>query len=235
MSDPREVSGPGRCQVLVIEENAGYCVVIDACLRLAGCRVDVVPSPDLAFPVLERHRFDLIVWGVSAPPYDRRIEVIPELRLRTEAPLIILDEVDETAQFDLEAGADQWLHKPFAPGALVGAVRATLRRSASSIIDVASHVEIQGIVLDGRKRVLTFDGREVTFTRQEWDLLSILVSHPDRFLGSREILRLGWQVGEHGPEQLRTYVRRLRDKLEPLQLPCRLLSQHGQGYSLAFY
>ena len=163
-----------------------------------------------------------------------RSEVIPEFRLGTEAPLIILDDVSQNARLDLEAGADQWLHKPFAPGALIGSIRAALRKSASSIIDVASHVEIQGIVLDGKRRKLSFHGRDVAFTRQEWGLLSILVSHPNRFLGFREILRLGWQVGGHGPEQLRTYVRRLRAKFEPLDLPCRLLSQHGQGYSLVF-
>ena len=49
-----------------------------------------------------------------------------------------------------------------------------------------------------------------------------------------EIIRLGWRAGEHAAEQLRTYVHRLRHKLEPLDLPCQLLSQHGQGYCLTF-
>jgi DNA-binding response OmpR family regulator len=235
MSDQLEAGGAGRCHVLLIEEDEGYRTVIEACVGLAGCRLDWVSNPNLAFAALEHHRFDLVVWGTSSVHAGRGGEVIPELRLRTEAPLIVLDDVFETAQLDLEGGADLWLHKPFAPGALVGSIRAALRRSASSIIDVASRVEIRGIVLNGRRRTLSFDGQDVSFTRQEWDLLSILVSHPDRFLGSREILRLGWQVGAHGPEQLRTYVRRLRDKFEPLNLPCRLLSQHGQGYALVFH
>jgi len=233
MSDLRESTDAGRCRVLVMEEDEGYRAVIEACIELAGHRAAVVTSPDQAFPALERQGFDLVVWGVSTAQDDRR-EIISELRLRTEVPVVVLDEVAEAAQSALEAGADHWLHKPFVPGVLVWAMRAALRKSASSIIDLASHVEIQGIVLDGRKRVLTFAGREAAFTRQEWDLLSILVSHPDCFLASREILRLGWRVGGHGPEQLRTYVHRLRDKLEPLNLPCRLLSQHGQGYSLDF-
>jgi DNA-binding response OmpR family regulator len=91
-----------------------------------------------------------------------------------------------------------------------------------------------GMTLDGGRRMLVFARSEVSFTRQEWDLFSILFSHPDCFLGAREILRLGWRAGDHAAEQLRTYVHRLRQKMEPLDLPCRLLSQHGLGYCLLF-
>lgn len=223
-----------RCHALLIEADEAYRVVIAGCVQLAGCRVDHVSNPDAAFPALERQNFDLVVWGVPNGHSDRRCEVISEVRLRSEAALVLVDGSSEMAQLDLETGADQWVPKPFVPGALVGSVRAALRKSASSIMQVASRIEVRGMVLDGKRRILTFDGTEVTFTRQEWDLLSILVCHPNRFLGAREILRLGWRAGEHGSEQLRTYVHRLRQKLEPLELPCHLLSQHGQGYCLIF-
>jgi DNA-binding response OmpR family regulator len=95
-------------------------------------------------------------------------------------------------------------------------------------------MEIRGMVLDGNARRLSAGGREVAFTRREWDLLSILVNHPNRFLGAREILRLGWRAGDHEAEQLRTYVRRLRRKLESVEVPFELLSEHGLGYCLAF-
>ena len=223
-----------RCQSLLIEADEAYRVVIEACLGLAGCRVEVVSTPDGAFPVLERRRFDLVVWGVSPPPSNRRREVIGELRHRTEAPLVLVDAGLEMAQLDLEAGADQWVPKPFAPGALIGALRAALRKAALPVMDITSSVSIHGMVLDGRRRHLTFAGREVEFTRQEWTLLSILVRRPNRFLSAREIVRLGWRAGVHEPDQLRIYVRRLRQKLEPLGVPCRLVSQHGQGYCLEF-
>jgi DNA-binding response OmpR family regulator len=224
-----------RCRTLLIEDDESYRAVIEACVRLAGCRVEVASDPDHAFAMMEQQRFDLVVWGLSPGQCDSRSAIISELRLRTEAPLVLVDGGLEMAQLDLEAGADQWLPKPFVPGALVGSIRAALRKSASSIIDIASRVEVRGMVLDGKRRKLTFGESQVGFTRQEWDLLSILVSHPDRFLGAREILRLGWRAGNHGPEQLRTYVHRLRQKLEPLGLPCRLLSQHGQGYCMSFH
>jgi DNA-binding response OmpR family regulator len=165
---------------------------------------------------------------------NNRSEMISELRLRTDAPLVLIDAGPATAQLDLEAGADQWLSKPFVPGTLLGSIRAALRKAASPNISFGARLEIRGMVLDGEQRTLTLDARQASFTRQEWDLLVVLISHPNHYLGARDILRLGWRAGEHGPDQVRIYVRRLRAKLGPLELPCRLLSKHGQGYCLSF-
>jgi DNA-binding response OmpR family regulator len=234
MLERRGTGAGDRCRALLVEADEAYGVAIAACVRLAGCNVTTVTSPDRAFGELDRQRFDLVVWGVSPGHAPRRREVIAEVRLRTDAPLVMVEGGSDMAQFGLEMGADQWVPKPFVPGALVGSVRAALRKASTPVVLVASRVEIRGIVLDGRRRGLTYAGREIVFTRQEWDLLSILVSHPDRFLSAREILRLGWRAGDHGPEQLRTYVHRLRQKFQPLNLPCRLDSQHGHGYCLTF-
>ena len=85
MSDQHEARSAAACQVLLIEEDEAYRAVVEACVRLAGCRVDWAPSPGLALPMLERQRFDLVIWGVSTLHGDRRGEVIPEFRLGTEA------------------------------------------------------------------------------------------------------------------------------------------------------
>ena len=78
---------------------------------------------------------------------------------------------------------------------------------------MASRLAIRGMVLDGGRRNLSFSGSEVFFTHQEWDLLSILISHPERFLAAQDILQLGWRAGEHAAEQLRKCVHRLRASL----------------------
>jgi DNA-binding response OmpR family regulator len=90
------------------------------------------------------------------------------------------------------------------------------------------------MALDGNARSVSFKGAKAAFTRQEWDLISILVDHPNRYLTAAEILRLGWHAGQYGPEEVRIYMRRLRRKMEPLKLPCSLASKHGFGYSLNF-
>ena len=234
MLDHENGARGGRPIALLIETDEAYRAVITASLRLAGCRVDTASTADAALSVLEKRSYDLVVWGVSSGDSSRRCEVISEVRLLTEVPLVLVDGSPDVAQLDLESGADQWLPKPFVPGALIGAVRAALRKAASPVVGVASRLEMRGMVLDGKTRRVSCRGRVVAFTRQEWDLLSILVNYPNRYLGAREILRLGWRAGDHEAEQLRTYVRRLRQKLEPLEAPCQLLSEHGLGYCLAF-
>jgi len=97
---------------------------------------------------------------------------------------------------------------------------------------LASRVEIKGVVLDAAGRTLDVAGERVSFTSQEWDLLAVFLSHPNRFLAAREIIRLGWRAGAHEVEQIRTYVWRLRRKLEPLHVPFRLVSHHNRGYCL---
>jgi len=100
------------------------------------------------------------------------------------------------------------------------------------MMHMATRVEIRGMTFDGERQTLQFDGQQVSFTDQEWALLAVLLSHPNRFLSAREIIRMGWRAGEHEAEQLRVYVRRLRLKLDPLDIACRLVSQHNRGYCL---
>jgi DNA-binding response OmpR family regulator len=218
----------------LIEADEAYRAVIGACVRLTGCRTQSVRTPSVAYTALARRRFDLVVWGAAEADSERHGAIISELRLRTEAPLVLIASEFGTVQWDFEAGADQYLPKPFVPGALVGSIQAALRRSMSPIVPAAVRMEVRGMVLDSEGRQLSMRGRHVELTRQEWDLLLILVSHPNRFLRAREIIRLGWRTGQYGPEQVRIYVRRLRRKLEPMALPCSIVSRHGQGYSLAF-
>jgi DNA-binding response OmpR family regulator len=199
---------------------------MEACLKLAGCQVEVAPDPSQAFSALERHPFDVVVSGIACD--------IAEIRLRTQAPIVLVHDEGKLVHESLEAGADRWLPKPFVPSVLIGSVRAAVRSAASSTVPSLPHIEIRGMVLDGMTKMLRVGEDELALTRQEWRLLYILASHPNRFLGAREILRLGWQAGEHGSDQLRTYVHRVREKLAPLQLPCRLISQHGSGYCLMF-
>jgi DNA-binding response OmpR family regulator len=216
----------GACNALLIEPDEGYRVAMEACLRLAGCQVEVAADVKQAFSALEQHPFDVVVSGIACD--------ISEVRLRTSAPIVLVHDDGKLVHASLEAGADRWLPKPFVPSVLIGSVRAAVRSAASSTVPSLPHIEIRGMVLDGMTKKLRVGEHELALTKQEWRLLYILASHPNRYLGAREILRLGWQAGEHGSDQLRTYVHRVREKLAPLQLPCRLVSQHGSGYCLMF-
>jgi DNA-binding response OmpR family regulator len=217
--------------VLIIEADEAYKAVIETCARLANCRAEAVSNLQLALPKLESESFDALIWGLPAEE-DRWSEEVAKLRARTDARVLLLADHFEAAQAADEGAADQILPKPFIPSVLVVALKAALGRSPSLIMHLASRVEIKGMSFDGEKRTLQFNGEQVSFTIQEWDLLAVFLSHPNRFLSAREIIRLGWRAGDHEAEQVRIYVRRLRLKLEPLNVGCRLVSQHNRGYSL---
>jgi two-component system KDP operon response regulator KdpE len=221
----------GSGAVLVVEADEAYRAVIETCAALADCRAEPAADVAAALARLEGASFDALIWG-SGPEEDRHSETVALLRARTDSHVLLLAEHFEAAQSAYDAGADQVLPKPFIPSALVGALRAALRRSPALMMHLASRVEIKGMTFDATERTLQLDGARVSFTVQEWDLLAVLLSHPNRFLTAREIVRLGWRAGAHEVEQLRTYVRRLRQKLEPLDIPFRLVSQHNRGYCL---
>ena len=217
--------------VLVVEADAAYRAVIETCVRLADCRAEAVTGLAAALERLGEASFHVLVWGCD-PEEDRYADTTALLRARTDGSVLLLAEQFDAAQSAHDAGADQVLPKPFVPSALVGALRAAVRRPPALMLHLASRVEIKGVVFDAAGHTLQFDGATVSFSAQEWDLLAVFLSHPNRFLAAREIIRLGWRAGAHEVEQLRTYVRRLRQKLEPLGVPFRLVSQHSRGYCL---
>ena len=221
----------GSGAILLVEADEAYRAVIETCVRLADCRAEATTDLAAALARLEGARFDALIWG-TGPEEDRHAESVGLLRAGTDAHLIVLADQFEIAQSAHEAGADQVLPKPFVPSTLVGALRAALRRSPALMMHLASRVEIKGIVFDAAGRSLQRDGTQVSFSTQEWDLLAVFLSHPNRFMTAREIIRLGWRAGAHEVEQLRTYVRRLRQKLEPLNVPMRLVSHQNRGYCL---
>ncbi len=221
----------GSGSVLVVEADEAYLAVIETCVRLADCRAQAVSDIAAALARLEEASFDALIWG-SGPEEDRYSETVAVLRARSDARVLLLADQFDAARLADDVGADHVLPKPFIPAALVGALRAALRRSPALMMHLASRVEIKGMTFDAGGRTLQFEGAHVSFTAQEWDLLAVFLSNPNRFLTAREIVRQGWRAGAHEVEQLRTYVRRLRQKLEPLGISLRLVSQHNRGYCL---
>lgn len=224
---------PGQAKlprVLVVELNPMYRSVISHLVELAGGQWESVAEIDAGRKLLAGSRkFDLVIIGVDPDsPIDP--DILSEIR--SLAPIIMLDQTYNGALQTYEAGAEQILPKPFVPDALVGAIRVELRAAGpSSVVPLASKIELGGLVFDVKRRAILREGTEVRFTKREWEVLSFLLASPQSYFPAEEILAQTWG-SDASPEQLRSYVTRMRLKLSPFKQWCQLVSEKGLGYAL---
>lgn len=219
-------------RALAIEGNEEYRAVITCCAGLADVAVETVATVSGGVRRLQEAEFDLVIWGVS-PGDPRRSSVIAGIHEESTASLIVLDEEQQEARASYEAGADHILPKPFHPGQLVGAIKAALRGPGpTSVVPLATRIELAGTVLDSQARTITTGERSVTFSRRDWELLTFLLANPGQWFSAEELVRLAWRSPRASPEQLRSYVLRLRRRMDGLHLPFCLTSQQGRGYRL---
>lgn len=187
----------------------------------------------------ETHLPDLILLDLGLPDIDG-LEVLCRLRKWISIPIIVLSargqEQDKVTALD--AGADDYLTKPFVVGELLARIRACLRRSPLLTEDGGkeSIFETGGLRVDLVKRQVFLDQQEVRLTPIEYRLLCELIRHAGKVLTHRHLLKEVWSV--RNPDQLhyvRIYVHQLRQKIEknPVR-PLYLLSEPGVGYRLAF-
>ncbi len=204
-------------------------------INLRARKYDVVLAPDGATALRQASSAlpDLVVLDLGLPDMDGT-EVIHGLRGWTSVPIVVLSarEGQEDKVEALDAGADDYLTKPFGMDELLARVRAALRRAQP--VDDLPVVTTDRFTVDlAAKRVTTPDG-EVRLTPTEWHLLEILARHPGKLVGRRQLLTEVW-----GPayatesNYLRVYVAQLRRKLEadPSE-PRHILTEPGLGYRL---
>jgi len=176
---------------------------------------------------------DAIVLDLGLPDMDGT-EVLRRLREWSHVPVLVLSvregEADKIAALD--AGADDYLTKPFGGGELLARVRAIMRRIASS--NEPAIVRLGEIELDQAARTVTRKGEIVHLTSKEYGLLRLLVQHRGRVVTHRQILRELWGPNsEENTHYLRVFMTHLRQKLEPVPAsPRHLKTESGIGYRL---
>jgi two-component system KDP operon response regulator KdpE len=161
--------------------------------------------------------------------------VCTEIRKWSTAPILVLSaHHSEKEKVDLlEAGADDYVTKPFGPGELRARVRAQVRRaSLSEIPGTRGVVEIGDLVIDTAKRIVRRNGVDVHLTPTEWDLLRAFLKDAGKTLTHRQLFRSVWATSSGDPQQyLRVYVANLRRKLEPDPIrPQLIMTEPGVGY-----
>ena len=220
-------------RVLVVDDESAIRRYLRVSLPAHGYIVFEADSGSAALSEVLAHRPDLVILDLGLPDMDG-VEVTRLLREWTQIPILILSvreqEVDKIAALD--AGADDYLTKPFGTGELLARMRVLLRRSSQSKVEPIFAVDDLAVDL-GRRRV-TLEEREIQLTPTEYDLLRVLVTHAGKVLTHHQLLRQVWGTGyEQEIHMLRVNVSNLRRKIEPdATRPHYILTEPGVGYRL---
>jgi two-component system KDP operon response regulator KdpE len=245
-ASPRPVAGPAAApvpatRVLIVDDEPAMLRALLINLRARSYDVTTAPTGRAALAEAARRPPDAVILDLGLPDVEG-IEVIRELRGWSRAPVIVLS--GRTGSGDkigaLDAGADDYVTKPFSMEELLARLRAVLRRDESAphvtrvrigrcVVDLDAHTVVDSTVVDNTGT----DGTgAVRLTPTEWRLLEILLRSPGRLVGSRLLLQNVWGPGfENNTNYLRYHMARLRRKLEEYPArPRHLLTEPGMGY-----
>ena len=221
--------------ILVVEDESAIAELISINLRHAGFEVTIASTSDQAQSEINHVLPDLVVLDWMLPGQSG-LALAKQWRAHArtrELPIIMLtaraEEVDKIS--GLDAGADDYLTKPFSTSELLARIRAVLRRKAPEALDTL--VDVGGLKLDPATRRVSRDDREVRVGPTEFRLLHFFMTHPERVHSRSQLLDRVW--GDHVFIEERTvdvHVKRLREALEPVQCSRMIETVRGAGYRL---
>jgi len=219
-------------RVLVVDDEPQILRALAINLRARGYDVATAGTGADALASAAAHHPELVVLDLGLPDLEGT-EVIAGLRGWTRVPILVLSgRTDSTDKVQaLDAGADDYVTKPFGMDELLARMRAMVRRAGHPEVELPE-VSFDEVTIDLAARKVTRDGTEVRLTPTEWHLLEVLVRHPGRLLSQRQLLAEVWGPGyENAHGNLRLYMGQLRRKLErdPAR-PVHLLNEPGMGY-----
>ncbi len=220
-------------RILVVDDDQHITLVLRSGLTKHGYDVRVAAEGESALELFQAWTPDLVVTDVSMPNVNG-LELCRRLRAISRVPIIVLSvKGDESLKIEvLDAGADDYVTKPFGIGELLARVRAALRRSPVAADDEEAIIEEGDFRVDPQARDVSVAGKDVHLSPKEFDLLLYFIRHPGKVLTHRTLLAKIW--GGNSVEQteyLRVFVRHLRKKIEPDPArPCYILTDPWVGY-----
>ena len=221
--------------ILIVDDEPQIRRVMRTTLVTHGYEVTDARSGDEAVEIFRPDKYDLVLLDMNMPGMTG-VEACRAIRVGSDVAIIMLtvrnsqkDKVDA-----LDAGADDYVTKPFSMPELLARIRAALRRAAVSAEFEATHLQLGHIEIDFKSRQVISRNEQVRLTGKEFDLLCYLAARPNRTVTHRELLQAVWGP-DYGGEQeyLRVFVNRLRKKIERLPAsPKFLLTEPWIGYRL---
>ena len=220
----------GRPRVLVCDDELQILRGLKIVLRDAGFDAVVTQAAAQALDAAALHPPDAAIIDLVLPDGDG-VDVCRQLRGWSQMPIIVLSAVGEEdiKIAALDAGADDYITKPFGPRELIARLNAVMRRAASNVDEPT--IRVDGLEIDLAARCVRRDGEAVHLTPTEYDLLRILVRNRGRLLTHRMLLSEVWGPQYADDTQaLRTHIANLRRKLEPGGEPHYIRTDAGVGY-----
>lgn len=221
--------------VQVVEDDPAIVRLLRRNLELDGFEIIVSNDAVAALDQFEDKNPDLVLLDIGIPQLSG-LEVCRHLRINSDVPVVIVTSsgMDDDVVKGLEAGADDYVSKPFNGRVLRARVQAVLRRKNIRLATKEDQFQWNGLVVNFDKRKVTLQGAPVHLTPIEFKLLSILVQFNGKVLTSQYLLAEVWGPDyEFDVQILRTHVSRLRRKIEgPSGSPDLILTEPGVGYSL---
>jgi two-component system KDP operon response regulator KdpE len=221
-----------RSRILVVDDELQIARVLKTSLQAQGYEVKTAPDGEAGYNAAMDWLPDLIVTDLSMPAMNG-VELCRAVRERSRIPIIVLSvRGEEKSKIDaLDAGADDYVTKPFSVNELLARVRANLRRVASSEQSSQEVIEQGDFYVNPESRQVRVAGKEVRLTPKEFDLLVFMARHPNKVLTHRVLLNAVWG-GEsvQQPEYLRVFINQLRKKIEPKETPRYILTDPWIGY-----
>lgn len=223
-------------RVLVVEDDREIRTLLQSSLGAEGFTVQTAVTVSEASALLQHSLPDLVLLDLGLPDGDGT-QLVRELRGRHSLPVLVVSARHQEAEKVklLDAGADDFITKPFSVQELLARIRVALRHRGTTLEPHAKLHERAGLRMDLESRVITVDGAPVHLTPTEYNLLARLARTPGKVVTHRQLLADVWgpEFTEH-THYLRLYMAQLRAKLErePAE-PVHLLTETGVGYRLA--
>ncbi len=217
--------------IMVVDDDQDLAEMLGIVLTGSGYEVDLVSSGDQVMPLFETHEPDLILLDVMLPGLDG-VEVCKAIREKSMVPIVMLTAKDDTQDvvLGLEAGADDYIVKPFNPNELIARLKVRLRRSSTNV--EAKQLRIGDVLIDQVAHSIVKKDKVIPLTRLEFDLLLALAREPGRVFTREALLDEVWGYQNATDTRLvNVHVQRLRAKIEAdVNNPLIIQTIRGVGY-----
>ncbi|OLB80654.1 MAG: DNA-binding response regulator [Actinobacteria bacterium 13_2_20CM_2_71_6] len=218
-------------RILVVDDDRQLLRALRINLTARGYDVQLAPDGVTALAMAARQPPDLVIVDLGLPDMDG-VEVVEGIRGWSTVPVIVLSarHLEQSKVRALDAGADDYVTKPFGMDELLARVRAALRRASPALEEPV--VRTDAFAVDLAAKRVTRDGHDVRLTPTEWHVLEVLIRHSGKLVPHRQLLQEVWGPRyESETNYLRVYLAQLRAKLEPDPArPRHLLTEPGMGY-----